>query len=154
LGFKEVRYGGADEQTPRHLRGLFPGSHVIHALRHPRTTVESAGRNWRPTALDRAAEPETCQAVHERFANGWLMNTNSLLSLADEHPGRVVRVRLEDVPAGMEAIADAVGIRLPIDHPAVNATAPRPEADDARLETAWQRWRQPLAATIRRVGYE
>ncbi len=63
-GFKEIQYGHRD-RTPELLLDLFPGGTIIHTLRHPRSTLESAMQAWYPTALKQAAaDPTDAEAAY------------------------------------------------------------------------------------------
>lgn len=154
-GFKEIRYGGPRNDTPRILLELFPGGRVIHTLRHPRRVIASLVRSWH-RGLAEAAPSDTASllAAYDVHASRWRDSTDYLLDLADEVPEQVVTVRLENVPAGRRAIETLLGTTLPDDEAVVNA-APDHDADlQVLLDEAWQRWEQPLLATTRRAGYD
>jgi hypothetical protein len=55
-GFKEIRYGRTNDPTPTSLLDLFPGGTVIHTLRHPRASIESAMRAWHAPLLQRSED--------------------------------------------------------------------------------------------------
>lgn len=162
-GFKEIRYGdqsfGEADESPRHLLELFPGATVVLTLRHPRPMIESTLGTFVPQVLDGADTPLGLVALRHKYANHarrWRRFVDDLLDLAGEHRDRVVTVRIEDVPAGRAALAAALDVRLPDDHPVVNA-APRPRADEPAIRDAlaalWSSWRPRLAGTMRRAGY-
>jgi hypothetical protein len=155
-GFKEIRYGMRNDTTPRTLLELFPGGTVVHTLRHPRASIESALRAWNRDLLGQAAEaPDAIRTAYDAKAARWLDVTTTLVELSESQPDRVVTVRLEDIPAGRGALEQRLGAPLPDDHPRINDIArDLDEAAAAVLETAWGDWwprLQPLAA---RAGYD
>ena len=162
-GFKEIRYGdpmidGADE-VPRHLLELFPGAIAVLTLRHPRATIESSLGTFNPQVMAGAGAPLDLAALRREYvkhARRWRRVVNELLDLESDHEGRVVTVRIEDVSTGRATLAAALDVRLPGDHPVINA-APRPGADQpairAALAALWSSGRPRLAGTMRRAGY-
>lgn len=154
-GFKEIRYGGTTDETPRRLLALFPGGHVVHTLRHPRQTLDSWMRiRHRDLLSGPGPDSRAVLAAYDEQATIWQQQTDYLLDLAAALPGRVVAVRLEQVDAGRDALERLVGSALPPDHPRVNG-GPRwgDAATDSMLEEAWSAWQPRLAETARRAGY-
>jgi hypothetical protein len=155
-GFKEIRYGVRKDTTPRDLLELFPGGTLVHTLRHPRASIESAMRAWHGNLLGQAADaPEAIRTAYDTKAARWLDVTTALAEVADSQPERAITVRLEDVPAGRLALEARVGAPLPDDHPRVN-DVPRDldPAAAAVLETAWEAWWPRLQAVAGRLGYD
>jgi hypothetical protein len=154
-GFKEIRYGVRKDTTPQTLLELFPGSTVIHTLRHPRASIESALRAWSRDLLREAAGgPEALRTAYDTKAARWLDVTTALLELADARPERVITVRLEDIPAGRLALEQRLGASLPDDHPRINDVArDLDEAATAILDTAWEEWQPRLHPIAERAGY-
>lgn len=162
-GFKEIRYGdpmieGA-EDVPRHLLELFPGAIAVLTLRHPRATIDSSLGIFKPqvvAGVDATLDLAALQREYAKYAQRWRRVVNELLDLEGDHDGRVVAVRIEDVPAGRAALTAALDVRLPDDHPVVNAAqrtgTDRPEIR-AALSALWSSWRPRLAGTMRRAGY-
>lgn len=155
-GFKEIQYGDADH-TPEFLLDLFPGATIVHTLRAPRPTLESAMRAWYRAELERAVgDPTDARAAYVEQARRWEAITRRLLDLA-ESTGRVVRVRIEDVAAGREALQPVIG-RLPPDlHPRVNglpeSLAATPPWLDDLFNVLWGEMADKLAEVAARAGY-
>jgi hypothetical protein len=154
-GFKEIRYGRQDDPTPTSLLDLFPGGTVIHTLRHPRASIESAIRAWHGNLLQRSGDdPEAIRTAYDAKATRWLDITTALVRLTESKPTRVITVRLEDVPAGRLALEARVGAPLPDDHPRINDVARNLDEDaTAVLEAAWEAWWPRLHAVAARIGY-
>ncbi|MEX0670595.1 MAG: sulfotransferase, partial [Pirellulales bacterium] len=155
-GFKEIQYGDRDKM-PELLLELFPGGTVVHTLRHPRSTFESAIRAWYPTALERAAaDPADARAAYMEQSRRWLGITQRLLDLA-ESTGRVVSVRIEDVPGGRERLRQTLGVTTPESHPRVNCIPESRAATPAWLELLfeqlWQESEDKLQPVAARAGY-
>ena len=162
-GFKEIRYGdllaGEPDTGARHLLELFPGATMVLTLRHPRATIESLLGIFKQPFRAHAEAPLDLTVLHRKYehhARRWRCVTDELLDLQGEHGDRVVTVRIEDVPAGRATLAAALDVRLPDDHPVVNAV-PSPAADGPEmcdaLAALWSSWRPRLAGTMRRAGY-
>jgi len=164
-GFKEIRYGSpllafdeADE-TPRHLLELFPGATMVLTLRHPRATIESLLETFEPQVLTGTDAPPDLAALHREYAkhaSRWRRITTELLDLRCDYGDRIVTVRIEDVPAGRATLAAALDVRLPEEHPVINAAqsavGAEPNMRDA-LAALWSSWRPRLACTMLRAGY-
>ncbi len=156
-GFKEIQYGFRD-QTPELLLELFPGGTIIHTLRHPRSTLESAMQAWYPAALERAAaNPAEAEAAYAAQSERWGGTTKRLLDLA-ESTGRVVAVRIENVAGGRETLRRTLGVVTPDSHPRVNglreSPATLPTWLRALFERLWEESRPRLASIAARAGYE
>lgn len=165
-GFKEIRYGGvkdlrygpATDETPRHLLDLFPRATAVLTLRHPRATIESHLRAFHAQALagDPALDLVALQDAYDRRARAWRHTMDDLLDLSCDYGDRVAVVRIEDVPAGRATLATALDVRLPDDHPPVNVL-PRLGTNESVVREAfaslWSSWEQRLDATMRRAGY-
>lgn len=161
-GFKEIRYGNSlperPDPTAHNLLTLFPQSHVVLTLRHPRPTIASSVRSfWAQDVAAAGTAPDRLRDRYGHMAHRWRRATEELLDLADEHGDRVVRVMIEDVPAGRSALAAALGVCLPEEHPVVNAHLrvedPSPMIDEI-FRDMWHSWRPRLAATMQRAGYD
>ena len=156
-GFKEIQYGHRD-RTPELLLDLFPGGTIIHTLRHPRSTLESAMQAWYPTALKQAAaDPTDAEAAYAAQAQRWLGTTELLLDLAAS-TGRVVGVKIEEVAEGREKLRQTFGIMTPESHPRVNRGRESPAGIPAWLEglcaRLWEEFREALQPVAARAGYE
>ncbi|MCE9630565.1 MAG: sulfotransferase [Planctomycetia bacterium] len=156
-GFKEIQYGFED-QTPELLLDLFPGGTIIHTLRHPRTTLESAMQAWYARALEQAAvNPADAEAAYAAQAQRWLGTTKRLLDLA-EATSRVVSVKIEEVAEGREKLRQTFGIMTPESHPRVNRVPEPPAGVPTSIEglfaRLWEKSKDKLQPVASRAGYE
>lgn len=155
-GFKEIQYGDADH-TLEMLLALFPGATIVHTLRAPKPTLESAMWAWYRTELKQAADdPAAIQAAYTEQARRWKSITRRLLDLA-ESTGQVIRVRIEDVAAGRDALHTVVGTQLPDLQPPVNQL-PADRSDTPPwltdlFERLWDETSGKLAKIASRAGY-
>lgn len=76
------------------LDELFPGAKVVVIVRDGRDTLESGRRSWDWLLPEKAAE--------------WRMNVFQLLRFERQHPGRLLRIRYEDLVTDMNGVMSEV----------------------------------------------
>lgn len=98
-GFKEIRYG-AGSHVPERMLELFPGTKFIHVVRHPRGTVSSSIRAWRPEIFDPDLdETDLSTKITELVAenmNRWKVTTAYLEDFSAANPGKAMTVKIEE----------------------------------------------------------
>ncbi len=97
-GFKEIRYG-ADSHVPERMLELFPATKFIHVVRHPRGTVSSSIRAWKPKIFAADIDETTLHDMITQLVNDnmqrWKRTTAYLESFSAANPGVVMTVKIE-----------------------------------------------------------
>lgn len=96
-GFKEIRYGPAD-RVPLNLLRMFPAGRIVHTVRAPFASIESAIVAWElPTvvALVEQNDQAALDALYLKHLDRWNGITGYLLDLQERWPRKVRTSRIE-----------------------------------------------------------
>ncbi|GEM_PF-2113333 len=111
-GFKEIRYGLNDD-VPERLLALFPGAKIVHTLRDPMKTAESAIVTWgyqRFTQIVETDDDDRLDAVYQKQLKRWKAGTDYYLDLEERYPDRVITSRIETFRSEFGRILDFLEI--------------------------------------------
>lgn len=113
-GFKEIRYGEAD-QTAEHLLRLFPLAKIVHLVRNPYDTIESSIFAWDFETLrksvDNGDEAQLAK-LYEGCVAVWASKTRYFLQLEREQPARIRSVRLEKMSEEFSSLLEFLGVEF------------------------------------------
>ena len=161
-GFKEIRYGPHD-RVPERLLELYPDARIVHTLRDPYLTIESAMFAWNFKGLQRAAteaDGAWMDKAYARLATRWERVTRYYLDLEAAHPDRVRTSRIEKFADEFNDLVGFLGSEVPealkAGEGTINAsrrTSEREAATAAKLAKRRSRFAGLLAETAARAGY-
>ncbi|MFN7056962.1 hypothetical protein [Hyphomonas sp.] len=108
-GFKEIRYG-LNSGVPERMLTLFPQTKVIHAVRHPFSTISSTVRAWRPQVFNKnLSEVERrvviIAQVRKEMAR-WKETTGYLADFCAAHPNKSMTVQIEEAKDKLDTIIE------------------------------------------------
>ncbi len=113
-GFKEIRYGIEDD-VPGLLLSLFPHAKVLHTVRHPVQSVESAILEWKleqfMQSVDSGDDLATLQ-LYESFALRWIQLSEYFELLKGKFPTRIFDSHLERRDSESKDLCEFLGVDL------------------------------------------
>jgi hypothetical protein len=108
-GFKEIRYG-ARSRVPERMIELFPGTKFIHVVRHPRQTISSSVRAWRPGLFaqnqDESERRALVRDAVQTQVDRWKETTNYLENFRLKNPETVMTVQIERLDSLLNGVLD------------------------------------------------
>jgi hypothetical protein len=108
-GFKEIRYG-IDDDSPRILMQLFPGSVAAFTFRDPEITLQSIIQSWHSELLEPAAPPAALEQRYRANVARWIKMVLYFLELKQEQPGRLVFVSADKLGRPIDEFVEKFGL--------------------------------------------
>jgi len=158
-GFKEIRYG--PDRVPLNLLRMFPAGKIVHTVREPLASIESAIVAWELPTLTGLAEQNDeagLDALYLKHLERWNAITGYLLDLQDSWPKKVRTSRIEHYEDERRALFAFLSLEAPSGSPGHRIFSKAETASGhAGIERAFaarrERFGARVAANARRAGY-